>query len=78
MDIVDTPDGPLPALDPEAIKILAAESANPMIRRAARAWLDHYRLSRLIGMTDLEARLAAVAACASIADKVRVPQDRPE
>ena len=67
--IVDTPDGPLPALDPEAIKRLAAESADPMVRAAARAWLDHYRLSRLIGMSDLEARLAAAVAWDDIAGR---------
>jgi hypothetical protein len=38
-----------------------------MIRQAATAWLDHYQLCRLLGMSDLESRVGAVEAWDSVA-----------
>jgi hypothetical protein len=37
------------------------------VSQAATAWLDHFRLCRLIGMSDLEARVGAVEAWDSVA-----------
>lgn len=62
MELVQTAEGPRLALNPEAVQILARESTYPLVRQSATAWLDHYRLCRLIGMSDLEARIDAVEA----------------
>jgi hypothetical protein len=68
MELVHTPNGWfIPALNSDAVQILASESTNPMTRQAATAWLDHYRLCRMIGVSDLAARLSAADAWDTVA-----------
>ena len=56
MELVQTPDGPRPALSVAAVTILALESKVPGVREKALAWLDAYRAFVAAGVPDLQAR----------------------
>jgi len=55
-ELVQTPDGPRPALTVAAATILALESKVPGAREKALAWLDAYRAFVAAGVPDLQAR----------------------
>lgn len=66
MRLVKTPQGPRVALEPDVVLILANTTGNATIRQACFAWLDDYRLSRMRGVADLQARINAVEAFDSV------------